>query len=148
MTDEAQQRDRVDEVARTFLGTPFHDTAEVKGAGVDCATLLKMVYVEAGVLAPFELGHYSPQFYQHSSEERYLGWVLRYAHEIPRERAQVGDIVLFRIGLCFAHGALVIKPGWPNIIHAHSPSRCVRRANGTAIHLGQPILDVKFFSHW
>lgn len=146
--NEIEQRDRVDEVARTWLGTPFHDHGEVKGAGCDCATLLKAVYVEAGVLAPFDIGYYSPQFFQHSKEERYLGWVLKYASEIRKEQVSYGDVVLYKIGHVFAHGALVLKPGWPNIIHAHSPSRVVRRANGAAIHLGQPILDIKFFSHW
>jgi NlpC/P60 family putative phage cell wall peptidase len=145
---EEQQRDAVDRIAREWIGTPFHDCAEVKGAGVDCATLIKCVYTEAGLVAPFELEPYSPQFFLHSSEERYLGIVSRYAHEIPKERVRHGDIVLYKIAKCFAHGAIVIKPGWPSIIHAHFGAALVRRGFGTSVHLGSPILDMKFFSAW
>jgi hypothetical protein len=145
---EAEQRDLVDRIARSFIGTPFHDHAEVKGAGVDCATFLKCVFIEAGLVQPFQLDHYSPQFFLHSEEERYIGWVSRFAREIPQSAAKVGDIVLYKIGKCFAHGALIINPGWPNIIHAHFASRCVRRDNGLSPRLGTKILDIKFFSLW
>jgi hypothetical protein len=147
MTEEAE-RDRVDAIARTWLRTPFHDHGEVKGAGVDCATLLKCVFLEAGLIEPFEIGYYSPQFFLHQSEERYLGWVRKFAHEIPLEHVKHGDVVLYKAGKCFSHAALIVKPGWPSIIHAHFGARCVRRGFGTSVHLGIPILDVKFFSKW
>jgi cell wall-associated NlpC family hydrolase len=146
--NEAAARDKVDQIARTWIGTPYHDHGEVKGAGVDCATLLKCVYVEAGLIDDFQIGGYSPQFFLHHAEERYLGWVARFAAEIPLERVRHGDVVLYRIGKCFAHGAIVVLPGWPAIIHAHHATRCVRRGRGTAVHLGTAILDVKFFSLW
>ena len=44
------QRAEVVRVARSFIGTPYHHMGRVKGAGVDCATLLAEVYYEAGVL--------------------------------------------------------------------------------------------------
>src|SRR5580692_1265824 len=121
---EPEQRDLVDAIARGFIGTPFHDHGEVKGAGVDCATLLKCVFTEAGLVEPFQLDHYSPQFFLHQKEERYVDWVLKFAREIAPRDATVGDIVLYKIGKCFAHGALITAPGWPNIIHAHFASRC------------------------
>jgi cell wall-associated NlpC family hydrolase len=139
-------RARVDAVARSFIGTPYHDHGEVKGAGVDCAKLLLMVYVEAGLIDYVDVGHYSPQFFLHGHEERYLGWVTRFAREIPREAAGVGDIVLYRIGHVFAHGAIVVAPGWPHIVHAHYAARRVRRGFGDSVHLGTRILDVKWFS--
>lgn len=145
---EPDQRDLVDAIARTYIGTPFHDHGEVKGAGVDCATFLKCVFTEAGLVEPFKLDHYSPQFFLHKEEERYIAWVEKFAREIPQAEAKTGDIVLYKIGLCFAHGALIVNPGWPNIIHAHYASRCVRCDDGMRPRLGTKILDVKFFSLW
>lgn len=145
---EAEQRARVDAIARTYISTPFHDHGEVKGAGVDCATLLKMVFVEAGVIAPFKLDHYSPQFFLHQKEERYIGWVTKFGREIAQEDAKVGDIVLYKIGHVYAHGALIVAPGWPTIIHAHFAARCVRRGDGRHPQLGTRVLGMKFFSLW
>ena len=146
LKNEAVARARIDEVARSFVGTPYHDHAEVKGVGCDCATLLKMVFVEAGLVADFDIGPYSPQFFLHQPEERYLGWVAKFAREIPREEAKTGDVVLYKIGQCFAHAAVIIAPGWPHIVHAHYAARRVRRGFGDHVHLGMPILDTKWFS--
>lgn len=145
---EAAARARVDALAREWIGTPFHDHGRVKGAGTDCAQLLLAVYESAGLIPPTDVGHYSPQFFQHHAEERYLGWVQKFAREIPRERAGIGDIVLYHIGKCFAHGAIIVAPGWPAIVHAHAGGKIVRRAFGTSPHLGMPVKDVKFFSLW
>jgi cell wall-associated NlpC family hydrolase len=147
---ELERRERIDAVARSFLGTPFHDRGEVKGpnGGVDCSTFLKLVFVEAGAVAPFDIGPYSPQFFLHQSEERYLNFVLRFAREIAKEEAIFGDVVLYKIGRCFAHGAIILKPGWPHIIHAHQHGRRVREGDGERVNLGTRIRDVKFFSRW
>ena len=146
--DESEARTRIGAVAVEWLSTPFHDNAEVKGAGVDCARLLKVVATEAGVIAPFKLDHYSPQHFLHSSEERFLGWVEKFGREIPAEKAKAGDVVLYRLkaSKCFCHGALIVEPGWPNIIHAHFAARRVRRGNGLQPHLGSPVVAMKFFS--
>ncbi len=149
MTDEVALRERIGDVAVSWLSTPFHDEAQVKGAGVDCATLLKAVFEEAGVLAPFELEHYSPTHFMHSTEERYIEWIERCGGiEISQDQAKPGDIVLYKpkAALCFCHGALIIEPGWPNIIHAHYAARCVRRDNGLRPRLGSPIEAMKFFT--
>lgn len=143
---EAAARERVLAVAETYIGTPFHDHGEVRGVGVDCATFLKCVFVEAGIIAPFAIGHYSPQFFLHQSEERYLGWMRKFGREVARAEAGPGDVVLYAIGKCFAHGALIDGPGWPSIIHAHYGSRRVRRGDGRNPHLGQVPYAVKFFS--
>ena len=46
----------------------------------------------------------------------------RRAREIAPQDVQPGDFVVFRVGRCFAHGAIVID--WPRIIHA-VVNRCV-----------------------
>lgn len=115
---EDEERAAVDREARTWLGTPYHDCAMVKGAGVDCAFLLKAVYEAVGIEAPIEIEPYSPQWFLHRSEEKYITKVLERAHEIDEARAGVGDIVVYKFGRCFAHGAIIAAPGWPQIVHA------------------------------
>jgi cell wall-associated NlpC family hydrolase len=108
-------RERVVAVAMSWLGTPHHHHARVKGAGVDCGQFVAAVFEEAGVVAAFETDEYPHDWHLHRSEERYLGYVNRYAKRIY-DNPQPGDIVLYRYGRCISHGAIVVK--WPQIIHS------------------------------
>lgn len=148
LQNEEAERDRVDAVAREWIGTPFHDLGEVKGAGVDCAKLLKCVFRDAGLIPDIGIENYAPQHFLHQKEERFLAWVTCFAREIAPEAVKHGDVVLYHVGHVFAHGAIVIKPGWPNIIHAHYAVRRVIRADGCNPHLGTRVKAMKFFSIW
>lgn len=55
---EQEQRAAVVAEARTWLGTPYHHEACVKGAGVDCGMLLRAVYIATGVMPKFEVESY------------------------------------------------------------------------------------------
>ena len=117
-------RARVIDKARAWLGTPFHDGAQVKGAGVDCANLLAAAYAEAGIVDPVEIEPYSAQFMLHRDEPLFESYVRRFAVEIDEADVQRADIVLYQVGRSFAHGAIIIE--WPGrIIHAFKSFRCV-----------------------
>lgn len=116
LQSEVDQRGAVMVEALTWLTTPFHDCARVKGHGVDCANLLIGVYANAGIIAEFEPEQYSPQWHMHRSEEKFLKTIERFAHEIPGP-PQPGDVVLFQFGRCFSHAAIVVA--WPVVIHAY-----------------------------
>jgi cell wall-associated NlpC family hydrolase len=148
MLTEAEGRKAVDRVARSWVGTPYRNCAFVKGHGVDCGMLLREVFVEAGVIEPFDIPSYSPQYFLHQAEEQYLSYVFPRAREIKADEVKAGDVAIFKIGKCFAHGAIVVEPGWPHIVHAHAVSKVVRRALGTALHLGDTVNEIKFFSCW
>jgi len=109
------QRAEVVRVARSFIGTPYHHMGRVKGAGVDCATLLAEVYYEAGVLKePVAIEYYPMDWHLHRDDERYLQMVQRYCREIPAERVAPGDIVIYHFGRAWSHGGIVIdvrRPG-------------------------------------
>ncbi|HEY3919460.1 MAG TPA: hypothetical protein VGL83_16850 [Stellaceae bacterium] len=79
---EASERAAVIAEARAWLGTPYHHMGRVKGAGVDCATLLAEVYARAGVIPPVAIPYYPPDWHLHRDAERYLGFVLEHAQEI------------------------------------------------------------------
>jgi cell wall-associated NlpC family hydrolase len=51
---EIDQRARVVKEAVGWLGTPYRHQADIKGAGVDCGMLLVRVFVDTGLVAPFD----------------------------------------------------------------------------------------------
>lgn len=126
--------------AESWLGTPYHHRARVKGAGVDCAQILIGVYGNVGLVDPFDTDDYPMDWMLHRDEERYLGWVERYAGRV--DAPLPGDIAVWRFGRCFSHGAIVT--GWPNIIHAYRPERMVTR--GEATHPALSAREVRFYS--
>jgi NlpC/P60 family putative phage cell wall peptidase len=126
--------------AESWLLTPYHHRARLKGVGVDCAQILIGVYAAVGLVEPFDAGDYPMDWMLHRDEERYLAWVEQYAHEVAAP--QPGDIAVWRFGRTFSHGAIVI--GWPNIIHAYRPDRMVARGDASQVALAGR--EVKFYS--
>lgn len=117
---DSDTRARVCELARRWLGTPWHHRARVLGAGVDCGQLLVAVYESAGLLSPGQVdpGDYSQDWHLHQEEERFLRHVLQVA--TPTDAPRPGDIALFRYGRCMSHAAIVLeRPGL--VIHAYHP---------------------------
>jgi len=119
-SNSIDQRMLVIQCARSWIGTPFHHRARVKGSGVDCIQLIVAAYEEAGVLRDVEVPPYPPDFMLHQEAERYITGVVLHASEIPLEGnyPAPGDVVLWKFGKCFSHGALVSS--WPNVIHAYA----------------------------
>ena len=109
-------RRRVVVEAESWVGTPFHHAARVKGAGVDCLMLLAEVYERAGVVTRIDPPFYVPDWHMHRDAERYREGLARYAREIEGPPL-AGDIALFRFGRTLSHGAIVVQ--WPRLIHAY-----------------------------
>jgi hypothetical protein len=57
---------------------------------------------------------YPQDFAIHSSEERFLANIERYAHRVDKPKE--GDIAVWKFGRCFSHAAIVVD--YPTIIHA------------------------------
>jgi len=105
---------RVLEEAREWIGTPYHHAADKKGVGVDCAMLPVRVYCDLGIVPQFDPRPYPHDWMLHRDDERYLGWVKQFAERV--DDAQPGDLALYRVGRCLAHGGIVETP--ETIIHA------------------------------
>jgi hypothetical protein len=158
MGDEAEQRTAVVAEARSWLRTPYRNQAFVKGLGVDCGFLLIEVYAACGLIERFDPRPYSDHWHLHRSEERYLGWVERFAH--PVAQPGPGDVVLWRLGRCFSHGGIVTewpapgvgagRPGAPQrVVHAYARARMVEESD-VAIggELSDPKRERRYFSLW
>jgi cell wall-associated NlpC family hydrolase len=111
---EQQQRETVVATARSWLRTPYHHAARVKGAGVDCAMLLAEVYAEAGLIPRVEPEPYPPDWHLHRDRDRFLEWVNRFGQ--PTQDPKPGDLAMYRFGRASSHGAIIVN--WPEIIHA------------------------------
>jgi NlpC/P60 family putative phage cell wall peptidase len=145
--EEGSQRAAVVAEARTWLGTPYHHAADVKGAGVDCAMLLVRVYCDLGLVERFDPRPYTRDWFLHRNEERYLSFLLARSHEVrvPGE----GDVVLFRMGRCFAHGGIVVKADPLTVIHAFAGARCVvEYVIAHSAELSARLKSAKFASYW
>lgn len=126
--------------AMTWLRTPYHHRANVKGAGVDCLFLIIEVYVACGLLPRPAIPEYPEDVMMHRGEETMLNGFIANAKEV--EHPKPGDVALWKFGRIFSHGAIVID--WPQIIHAHRPERCVVLSDGSSgLFHGR---EVKFYS--
>lgn len=133
--------------ARKWIGTPYHSCADVRGAGVDCGMLLVRVFVDAGLCAPFDPRPYAEDWHLHRSEEKYLNFVEGRLKEVREPKP--GDVVVFRYGRCYSHGAIITKAVPLTIIHAFQPAGMVFEEEVSSnAALCDPCRTPKFFSYW
>ena len=121
---EATERAAFVAEAKTWLGTPFRDRADVKGGGVDCAMLLVRAAVDTGLVPPFDPRPYPPQWHLHRDQERFLAFVSHLGAERPNPTglpaealAKVGDVIVYQVARCFAHGGIIIEGN--HVLHAY-----------------------------
>jgi NlpC/P60 family putative phage cell wall peptidase len=138
----AEQRAAVVAEANSWIFTPYHHNARLKGVGVDCVWLLLEVYKTIGVVPhDFSPGNYSREWYFHRDEEIYLGGVQKYAHRIEAEHVEPGDVAVYKIGRCVSHGAIIVDEHL--LIHAN---RKARQVELSMRHTSE--LDEHFHSYW
>jgi len=106
---------KVIEEAISWIGTPYHMGATLKGVGVDCGTFLTEVYRRAGIVSDkIQLEHFPIDWFLHTREEKYLGHIERYCVGI--DLGLPARVVLFQYGRIFSHGGIIVE--WPIIVHA------------------------------
>jgi cell wall-associated NlpC family hydrolase len=123
MSDETAQRAAVAAAARKWLLTPYHVEADIMGAGVDCGMLIVRVFVDLGLVPPFDPRPYPPDWHLHNSDEKYLGWVRQWCAQV--DKPAPGDLALFRFGRCFSHGGIVTQATPIALVHAFRDVGCV-----------------------
>lgn len=152
---EAAERRSVVEAARSWIATPYHHNAAVKGAGVDCGRILIESLAEAGLIESFDPGYYAGDWHLHRDEERYLATVETHCPRVSDDMASIrdrgpefvpgaGDFLMWRIGRTFSHAAIVTD--WPRMVHSCASARMVLEID---IHetpmIGRPVMQ---FSYW
>lgn len=157
---EPEQRAAIVAAARTWLGTPYHHAADVRGGGVDCGMIFVRCFVDSGLLPSFDPRPYPADWMMHRDDERYLDLVRRFAArelDLALETPQPGDVVVFQHGRTFSHGGLVTGApgtlsGWPWILHAYAPAKRVEEIDVTGTPLtrrkGGGARPRRAFSYW
>lgn len=156
---EWMERQRVVEIARQWIGTPYRHGARIKGVAADC-TFFAKVYEEAGLVPEVPIEVYSSMAHLHRASGQYLIHIRRYAHEVPKERVRSGDIAMFHIARDFSHGGVInahdwpehvkdfdAAEGWPWMIHGDMAAGVVYEVRGDQAQLAMA-REVKFFSLW
>jgi cell wall-associated NlpC family hydrolase len=148
MTESASaQRAAVVAAARAWIGTPYHNCADIRQVGVDCGMLLVRVFVDSGVIPPFDPRPYPVDWHLHRGEERYLGFICARAGEVAAPVA--GDVMMLRYGRCYSHGGIVTKADPLTIVHAYHPARRVLEEEvGRNAVLSDAARKPRFFSLW
>jgi NlpC/P60 family putative phage cell wall peptidase len=113
---EQEQRELVVKEALSWIGTPYHHQAMVKGSGVDCAMILIGVYKNCGLIDNVKLPEYSTQWHLHRDEEKYLETISQYLK--PTKDPKPGDVALFKFGRTVSHSAILID--YPTVVHAYN----------------------------
>jgi hypothetical protein len=150
MTDivhDSAERAAVVAAARRWIGTPYHPGADLFGVGVDCGMLIVRVFVDCGLIAPFDPRPYPQDWHLHRSEEKYLGFVLARCAET--HAPQPGDLALFRWGRCYSHGGIVSVGAPLAVVHAFQPAgRVVEETLARNARLAEAARAPRFFSPW
>jgi cell wall-associated NlpC family hydrolase len=152
--NEPIERQAVVDEARRWVATPYAPRAALLGVGVDCVQLLIQAFSGAGLIVEPEVERYSIDWHMHRNEEKYLEGIEQYAHRIDDEDtplefrpgfyASTGDIIVFRVGRTFSHGAIVTE--WPFIIHAYQPSMIVEEVD--VLHTPMSHRPARVYSYW
>ena len=114
-------RQEVCDEARSWLRTPYHHGAGLRGIGADCARYPLAVYTAVGAIPETDVGQYPHDWHLHRSEELYLAWVRRFGDQIgekPRDTQEVigampspGDFIIWKWGRTYSHGAIYLGEG-------------------------------------
>lgn len=107
--------------ARGWIGTPYRHQASCRGAGTDCLGLIRGIWREVLGPEPVAVPAYSMDWSEPQGEERL--WDAALAHLVPRplDRAEAGDVILFRMraGSVAKHLGIVSVPH-ERFIHAYN----------------------------
>ena len=121
---------KIVEVARSWIGTPYHHQASLKGTGCDCLGLVRGVWREVTGQDHEKLPPYSPDWGEVNSRETLYEGAAQYLLEVDLThpvrsqritRTQEGDVVLFRMkqkGIAKHCGFVAFKDGQRTLIHA------------------------------
>ena len=110
------QREAIVKEAQSWIGTPYRGWSCVKGAGTDCGQLLYGVFHACGHLPVITdlPKDYSLQVAKHRASTEYIDLVDKYFTSITEAEVLPGDIVVYKLGLAYAHAAIIVE--WPGYI--------------------------------
>lgn len=110
------------EEAESWIDTPYHHQAKLKGIGVDCCNFILAIAENCNIVKPIELAPYNLMWHLHARHEMMLELLEKYGCKkievdlTDPETWPIGSILCLRYGRTCSHLALVLPE--LNIIHA------------------------------
>lgn len=110
--------DEVVDLARGWVGTPYHHQASAKGLGSDCLGLVRGVWRELYGEDAEEPPAYSRDWADASGQETMLEAAERHLYPIAISEARAGDVAIFRLraGSVAKHAAILTSRS--TMVHA------------------------------
>lgn len=133
---------RVVAVARSWIGTPYHDQASMKGAGCDCLGLVRGVWREVVGAEPGPLPPYGRDWGETSGREVLLEGARAHMIEVPLASVTAGTAVAGALA-----GALVLFRMQRGAVAKHCG---ILNGTGTMIHAYERlgVVEVPFTTAW
>jgi len=129
--------------ALTWIGTPYHHAASIKGVGVDCVYLALAVYDVAHIKKPIIPSPYIPNWFLHHCDEIVLTGMVDYGMtEVSTPK--VGDLAAVQFGRAYSH--ILIMLDEVQCVHACDIHKQVMLGKITEHPLANR--PIKYFSAW
>jgi NlpC/P60 family putative phage cell wall peptidase len=95
---DARTGQRAVDIARAWIGTPYHHQASVRGVGCDCLGLVRGVYAELYGRVAEEPPAYSRDLAEATGRETLIEAARRHLVEVPPfDEMRCGDVLIFRL---------------------------------------------------
>ena len=112
--------DRIVEIARSWIGTPYHNLASVKGVGCDCVGLVRGIWRELYGFEPPGLPFYSANWRARSGNEGLIDAAALHLDRQPDADRRAGLVLVFRIRPQLAARHCGVMTSTSRMVHAHS----------------------------
>jgi NlpC/P60 family putative phage cell wall peptidase len=120
-----ENRQKIIDIARTWIGTPYRHQSSIKGEGCDCVGMVRGVYREFfGVENdPENMPPYQPNWYEVDQKDPLLLFGRRHLEEVPFEEMMPSDILVFRMkrGVSAKHCGIITSTD--TMVHAYSKQK-------------------------
>lgn len=128
MTSQDIERQRLLDVARSWLGTPYRHQASLKGIGCDCLGLVRGVWRETQGVEPELVPPYSSAWSEVGGRELLLEVGHRHFFLVDEPQAAPSDLLIFRLRRYSAAKHVGILSGNGRFIHAYDGNSVVATA--------------------
>lgn len=109
------QRERIVEIARSYVGTPYHHQARQPGVGIDCVGVIVCIARELGLI---DDGVDYTTYQRTPTDDGLLAILDSHLERLhDPSMAEPGDVLVFRLGKWPHHVA--IKTGADTLVHSY-----------------------------
>lgn len=116
-------KQQIVDIAYSWVGTPYHHQASIRGSGCDCLGLLRGVWREYyGDDNPEPMPNYSPSWGDHRMDDPLMDIAKKYFKQKPK-LLEGGDLLLFRMRKDTAVKHCSIVSDKAKMIHAYSRNK-------------------------